>query len=355
LDFATMNRRLVRHITHAREARHLPGTWVREAGRRRARDDQDMHTAPAHPMLIVNPRSGGGKAEHFGLVRECRARGIEPLVFEPGDDLREIATSAVSAGADAIGVAGGDGSQAIVAEIASAHDIPYVCVPAGTRNHFANDLGVDRRDVIGALNAFADGSERRIDLARVNGRMFINNASLGVYAAIVQSSSYRDAKLGTVARQLPDLLPPRRAAFDLHFTAPDGTQWSGAHLVLVSNNPYRPPRPGARGTREGINQGVLGVIAVRVVTPSQLPEIRATESTGNAPRVQGSVHFTTPRFVVDASDPVEAALDGEALVLEPPLRFESLPGALRVRVMQRGPARPSHLRTPQSRARPAGT
>ena len=103
-------------------------------------------------------------------------------------------------GADAIGVAGGDGSQAVVAEIASAHDIPYVCIPAGTRNHFANDLGVDRSDVVGALDAFAHGSERRIDLARLNGRVFVNNASLGVYAKIVQSERYRDAKLETVAR-----------------------------------------------------------------------------------------------------------------------------------------------------------
>src|SRR5689334_155227 len=99
---------------------------------------------PAHPVLIINPRSGGGKAERFALARESAARGIEPIVLEAGDDLRAIATAAVAGGADAIGVAGGDGSQGIVAEIASVHDIPYVCVPAGTRNHFANDLGVDR-------------------------------------------------------------------------------------------------------------------------------------------------------------------------------------------------------------------
>jgi diacylglycerol kinase family enzyme len=309
----------------------------------------------AHPVLIINPRSGGGKAERFGLAQECRARGIEPLVFQPGDDLRTIATATVAAGADVIGVAGGDGSQAVVAEVASAHDIPYVCIPAGTRNHFANDLGVDRSDVVGALDAFAHGAERRIDLARLNGRVFVNNASLGVYAKIVQSDRYRDAKLETVAQQLPKLLPPHAGPFDLRFTAPDGTHWEGAHLVLVSNNPYRPPRPGTRGTREGIDSGLLGVIAGRVLTPRQLAEVGATESTGAVPRFPGSLEFTTPTFTVDSTGSVEVALDGEALVVEPPLRFEALPSALRVQVMAPGHTRPSHPRTPQSRPRTPGT
>jgi len=310
---------------------------------------------PEHAVLIVNPRSGGGKARRFGLERECRAREIEPVLFQPGDDLRATATAAIAAGADAIGVAGGDGSQAVVAEIASAHDIPYVCVPAGTRNHFANDLGIDRSDVVGALDAFAHGSERRIDLARLNGRVFVNNASLGVYAKIVRSERYRDAKLETVARQLPDLLPPRGGPFDLRFTTPDGTEWDGAHLVLVSNNPYRPPRPGGRGTRQGLDSGLLGVIALRVLRGRQLARIGATELTGAIPRFPGSLDFTTPAFTVDGSGPVDAALDGEALVVEPPLRFESLPSAVRVRVLPRGRVRPSHPRTPQARRGTAGT
>jgi diacylglycerol kinase family enzyme len=305
--------------------------------------------------LIINPRSGGGKAERFDLARECRTRGIEPLVFRPGDDLRTIATAAVTAGADAIGVAGGDGSQAIVAEIASTYDIPYACIPAGTRNHFANDLGVDRSDVVGALDAFAHGSERRIDLARLNGRVFVNNASLGVYAKIVQSERYRDAKLETVARELPELLPPRGGPLDLRFTAPDGTHWDGAHLVLVSNNPYRPPRPGTRGTRAGIDSGLLGVVAIRVLTPRALAEIGTIEPTGAVPRFPGSLDFTTPAFTVESTGPVEAALDGEALVMEPPLRFESRPSALRVRVMPPQHAWASHPRIPQSGPPAIGT
>ncbi len=101
---------------------------------------------PVRPALFVNPRSGGGKAQRYDLVARCRASGIEPVVMKEGDDLASLATTAVSSGADVIGMAGGDGSQAIVAGVASELDIPYVCIPAGTRNHFALDIGVDRED-----------------------------------------------------------------------------------------------------------------------------------------------------------------------------------------------------------------
>jgi diacylglycerol kinase family enzyme len=223
-----------------------------------------------------------------------------------------------------------------------------VCIPAGTRNHFANDLGVDRSDVVGALDAFAEGVERRIDLARLNGRVFVNNASLGVYANIVKSERYRDAKLETVARELPELLPPRGGPFDLRFTAPDGTHWDGAHLVLVSNNPYRPARPGARGARRGIDSGLLGVLAIRVLTPRQLAEVGAAERSGALPRSPGSLNFTAQEFAVHSTGPTEVALDGEALVVQPPLQFESLRSALRVRVMPAEHRPALHPRAPQS-------
>ena len=291
---------------------------------------------PRQPVLIVNPRSGGGKAEHLGLARECGALGIEAVMLQQDDDLLDIAEAVVSRGADAIGVAGGDGSQALVATVAYRHDLPYVCVPAGTRNHFAFDIGVDRADVVGALDAFAHGTERRIDLARVNGRLFINNASLGAYAKIVQSDHYRNAKLETVARMLPSLLPPRAAPFDFGFDAPDGSRWQGPQLMLVSNNPYRVPRPGIPGTRQRIDRGVLGVIAARAVSPRELVALTVTESTGAIPRFPGWLEFSTAAITVDAGTPVEVALDGETCVLDPPLRFESVVSALRVRTVTTG-------------------
>src|SRR6476660_8866333 len=176
-----------------------------------------MTSRPSSPVLIVNPRSGGGTAARVGLDEECRARGIEPIVLRPGDDLTLLATEAVRGGADVLGMAGGDGSQAAVAAVAADHDVPYVCVPAGTRNHFAADLGLDRNDVVGALDAFVDGVEHRIDLASVNEHVFINNASLGLYAEVVQSQAYRNAKRRTWKRMLPEMVRAGDGAIELHF------------------------------------------------------------------------------------------------------------------------------------------
>lgn len=286
----------------------------------------------AHPVLIINPRSGGGKATRLDLVAECKARGIEPVVFRPGCDLPGLAQAAIADGADIIGVAGGDGSQAVVAQIAAAHNIPHVVVPAGTRNHFALDLGIDPDDVIGALDAFADGRERRIDLAEVNGRIFVNNASLGIYAKIIQSAEYRDTKLKTAAEQLPAFLGPDARPPDLRFTGPDGAAYSTAHLILVSNNPYQLDHIGGRGTRERMDDGVLGVVSARIDGPIQAQSFTALEAIGQVRRFTGWLEWTTRRFEVRSGGSVELGIDGEAMVLDPPLVFVSRQGALRVRI-----------------------
>ena len=175
------------------------------------------------PVLLMNPRSGGGKVERFHLVQEARRRGIEPVVLGPGDDLRRLAEQAVARGADVLGMAGGDGSQALVAGVAAAHDVAFVCVPAGTRNHLAMDLGLDRDDVVGALDAFGAAVERRIDLGLVDERVFVNNATMGLYAKIVQSPAYRDHKVDTALELLPAMLgpaPPRLTCGSPAPTAP---------------------------------------------------------------------------------------------------------------------------------------
>jgi diacylglycerol kinase family enzyme len=283
-------------------------------------------------VLIINLKSGGGKAERYDLAARARRRGIESVVLQPGDDLLELAESAIARGAQVIGMAGGDGSQALVATVAARHDIAHVCIPAGTRNHFALDLGLDRDDVVGALDAFTDGVERRIDLARVNDRVFVNNASLGVYAKVVQSDAYRDAKLGTWTSMLPDLLGPDAEPIDLEFTAPDGSRRDDAPLVLVSNNPYRLASFAGAGTRARIDTGQLGVLAARVRSAADVSKLVALELVGQAGRFPGLESWSTREFEVRSGGPVEVGLDGEALVLDPPLRFASLPGALRVRL-----------------------
>lgn len=283
-------------------------------------------------VLLINPKSGGGKAERFDLVSQARRRGVEPIVLAQGDDLLALAEDAVTRGAQVIGMAGGDGSQALVATVAARRDVAHVCVPAGTRNHFALDLGLDRDDVTGALDAFSDGVERRIDLARVNGRVFVNNASLGVYAKVVQSEAYRDAKLKTWTALLPDLLGPDAEPLDLEFTAPDGSSCQDAPLVLVSNNRYELTHLAGAGTRARIDTGSLGVVAARVGTAADVSGLVALELVGQVGRFPGLLSWSTPEFEVRSRAPVEVGLDGEALILDPPLRFTSLPGALRVRL-----------------------
>ncbi len=292
---------------------------------------------PAHPVLIMNPKSGGAKVERFHLVDECVARRIEPIVLERGDDLLQLAADAIARGADVIGMAGGDGSQALVATVASEHGIPHVCVPAGTRNHFALDLGLDRDDVVGALDAFHDGLERRVDLARVNGRVFVNNASMGLYAKIVQSQAYRDAKMKTAADMLPDMIGPDAQPFDLRYLGPDGVEYLTAHLLLVSNNPYELDHLGGRGTRARLDLGSLGVVTARIAGPKEAVTFVGLEAAGRIRSFPGWLEWDTPSFRVDSGAPVEIGIDGEALLMDPPLVFESLPGALRIRIPKHAP------------------
>jgi diacylglycerol kinase family enzyme len=288
--------------------------------------------AAGSAVLIMNLKSGGGKAERFELAGEARRRGIRPIVLQPGDDLRELAEHAIARGAEVVGMAGGDGSQALVATVAARHDVAHVCVPAGTRNHFALDLGLDRDDVVGALDAYTDGVERRIDLARVNDHVFVNNASLGAYAKVVQSDAYRDAKLDTWTTMLPDLLGPDAEPIDLQFTGPDGRRCDDAPLVLVSNNPYQLTHMAGAGTRERMDSGTLGIFATRVHSAHDVSKLVALELVGQAARFPGLLSWSRPEFEVRSGEPVAVGLDGEALVLQPPLRFASLPGALRVRL-----------------------
>ena len=184
--------------------------------------DLPSASAPRHPVLFYNPKSGGGKAMRFALAQEASQRGIEAVELQRGDDLEALVRAAVARGADGLAMAGGDGSQAIVAAIAAELGLPYACIPAGTRNHFALDLGVDRDDVVGALDAFVDGGERRVDLGDVNGRVFVNNVSLGLYAEAVQQQGYRDAKIRTVLDTVPDV-GPTGDELDLRWHGPGAT------------------------------------------------------------------------------------------------------------------------------------
>jgi diacylglycerol kinase family enzyme len=283
---------------------------------------------PNRPVVVWNPRSGGGKAVTHHLADEARARSIEPLELRPGDDLDRLVRDAVAAGADGLAAAGGDGTQALVAAIAAEHDLPFACIPAGTRNHFALDLGVDRTDVVGALDAFVSGGERRVDLAEVNGRVFVNNVSFGLYAAAVQRASYRDAKLRTVLETAPEVIGRQAAQqVDLRWTGPDGSGGRTASVILVSNNRYRLGRPIGSGTRPRLDEGCLGIAVLS----------GAGRETAGGGRPRRWHQWTASSFELDSAGPVPAGVDGEALVLAAPVRLQVRPGALRVRIAPHHP------------------
>jgi diacylglycerol kinase family enzyme len=283
---------------------------------------------PRRPVLFFNPKSGGGKAERFAIAREARTRGIEPIELRPGSDLEALVRGAVLGGADGLAMAGGDGSQAVVAAIAAELDLPYACVPAGTRNHFALDLGVDRDDVVGALDAFVDGGERIVDLASVNGRVFVNNVSLGLYAEAVERTGYREAKLHTLLDTVPDVMGPGGEGLNLRWTGPGGHEHRSGVAILVSNNRYRLGRAVGSGTRPRIDDGLLGITVAFAPT--------ARHRSGRVVQRPWR-EWSAPMFEVDSDRPVAAGIDGESLTLDTPLRFQIRPGVLRVRIAQAHP------------------
>ena len=294
---------------------------------------------PVRPFLVMNPRSGGGKVERFGLQQRAEALGAEvALLDRPNTDVQQLARDAVARGADLLGVAGGDGTQALVAQVAAEHGVPFLVISAGTRNHFALDLGLDRDDPARCLDALRDGVETRIDLGEINGRTFVNNASFGAYAEIVENPAYRDNKRGTTLDALPDLLSGRRGAHLVGHA--DGVVVDGPQALLVSNNPYEATDLVGMGRRARLDSGTLGMVAVRVDTARQ-----AVGLLRGAHR-RGLVLAEAREVLVSAGGPtVPVGIDGETVHLATPVRCRSCPGALRVRLPRERPG----VRPPRGR------
>ena len=303
------------------------------------REDTGMVTydvSPAQrPFLIMNPRSGDGKVVRFGLQAKAEALGAEVALLDgPGIvDVANLARDAVARGADLLGVAGGDGTQALVAGIAAEHDLPFLVVSAGTRNHFALDLGLDREDPATCLQALADGVETRVDLGLIGGRTFVNNASFGAYAEIVQSPQYRDDKTRTTLNLLPDQLAGHRGA-RLSVHVADVTV-DGPQAVLVSNDPYGSTDLAGLGRRSRLDRRVLGVVTVSVASARQAVGLLRRS------RQHGLLRFTATEVVIDADvAEIPVGIDGESVLLRTPVRCTTAPRALRVRLPRNRPGVP---------------
>ena len=289
-----------------------------------------------HPYFIMNPRSGGGKVEEFDLKRKAEGLGAEVFLIggpEPVD-VAQVAREAVDQGADLLGVAGGDGTQALVAGIAAEHGLPFVVISAGTRNHFALDLGLDREDPSACLNALSDGVELRVDLGVINGQTFVNNASFGAYAEIVETPAYRGDKVNTTLNTLPDLLQGHRGA---HLRArAGGTEIDGPQALLVSNNPYGTGDIAGLGRRVRLDRGILGVAAVTVSSAAQaVGLLRGSHATG-------LTVLTAEKIEITADTPqIPVGVDGESVLMSTPVTCTVSPGALRVWVPHDRPGVPA--------------
>jgi len=287
--------------------------------------------APQHPVLLCNPWSGGGKVESFGLVALAEELGVEIVMLERGLDLEQLTRDAVERGADCLGMAGGDGSQALVASVAVEHGVPFVCIPAGTRNHFALDLGLDRNDPLAAMEAFHQPIERHVDYATLNGQLFVNNVSMGIYATVVQSDEYRDAKAEISLTMIRRLLGRQSEPFDLQYSVPDGREIDGAFLVMVSNNPYVLDANPDVAQRHEVDSGRLGIFAISTRTGGQAARLMTLSALGLRDVSKYWWEFTADTFEVRSrSGWAYMGVDGEALEEESPLSFAIHPLGLRM-------------------------
>jgi diacylglycerol kinase family enzyme len=306
-------------------------------GRPVAKPREQVAAPQRQPFVIMNPRSGGGKVAKFGLDGKAAGLGAEvALLAGPGVvDVAAMAREAVDAGADLLGVAGGDGTQALVAGVAAGRDVPMMVISAGTRNHFALDLGLDRDDPATCLDALTDGVELRIDLGLIGDRTFVNNASFGAYAQVVQSPAYRDDKSGTALAMLPDLLTGHQGAH-LVVRADGQVILEGPQAVLVSNNPYETGDIAGLGRRARLDQGVLGVVGVKIENAAQ-----AAGLLRRAQRSRSVTMLTAREVVIDADQPqIPVGIDGESVLMPTPVRCTIRPVALRVRVPRSRPGVP---------------
>jgi diacylglycerol kinase family enzyme len=294
---------------------------------------------PSKPFILMNPNSGGGKVDRFDLDTKARAAGAQVAYLEDGTDVEAELRRAVADGADLLGAAGGDGTQGLVAQIAVEHDLPIICIPAGTRNHFALDLGLDRKDPSRALEALGrDGEEIVIDLGWAGDRAFVNNVSLGAYAEIVAQPEYRDAKFTTVMAMLPEVTEPS-ARSGIVVEAEGQPTIEDPQLVQIANNPYAgPDDPSPAGTRPRLDTGALGVDAVAYKDTAELSDLVAAALAGRTIRSTAYTSWTGPRVRISARDGVvRAGVDGESAEFASPLDITIAPATLRVRVPRRRP------------------
>ncbi|TMM36719.1 MAG: diacylglycerol kinase [Actinobacteria bacterium] len=282
---------------------------------------------PRRPFLIMNPQSGGGKVDRFGLVRKARALNADVALLEGAGtvDVAALAREAADDGADLLGVAGGDGTQSLVAAVAADRGIPFMVIAAGTRNQFARDLGLDSEDPAACLAALTDGVEVRVDLGRIGDRSFVTSAAFGAYAELVRTTAFRDGDTAAALALLPSLLAaPDEQRLNLRT---GDTVVGDSAAVLVSNNPYGAADIAGLGRRNRLDRGVLGLLAVTLRGARDAVRLVRGRRSGLV-----KVSTATEAVIETDADRIPVGVDGEEVTLATPVHCAIRPGVLRVRV-----------------------
>lgn len=291
-----------------------------------------------NPYLIINPKSGNGRAQKAGLAGAAKRMGIKVIVTKRGQDIQKLARDAIADGADVLGISGGDGSIGAVAKVAMQHDLPLVVLPGGTRCHFARDLGMDPRYLIDALMGFT-GVERRVDVGDINGRIFLNNVSLGAYADIVDHPEYREQKLAVTRKVLQEIVAGKKSAYPMRFSTPEGSV-TEAVQVLIGVNRYTSMKVLELGHRERMDEGVLQVNVVLRLTDAFIGRLLRSLSLD---RLRGKMavedfqQFDTKKLrIKNREKKMVVGVDGEREEYKTPIVVSCRPGALKLCVPAEG-------------------
>lgn len=286
-------------------------------------------------VVVMNPRSGGGKVARFGLVDRARSAGAQVRLTGPDQDAAALAEAAVAEGAGVLGVAGGDGTVSAVAAVAAEARCPLLVIPAGTRNHFARDLGLNITNPARTIDALRAGETALVDLGLVGARVFVNNVSFGAYAEALVTPGYREAKARTLLEVAPGYLEGEQRV-DAIVDTPYGSV-EFPQVVLVSNNPYHISTLRHLGRRFALDTGQLGGIVLKrpaaPPTPDLLPRLRGDlQRQGHAgPSGEGVLTWTAARITLrGAAAQLTAGVDGEAVLLDLPVVCQIRPRALAV-------------------------
>ncbi len=290
------------------------------------------------PYLILNPKSGNGRAIKAKTPHAAEKMGIKVLIMKKGESVEDLARKAVDEGADVLGISGGDGSIGTVAKVAIENNLPMVVLPGGTRCHFARDIGMLPKQINDALSSYY-GVERRIDVSKINDRIFMNNASFGVYADIVNNEDYRNKKITVTRRVLREILSGTKKPYALNINN-NGHKFSKAIMVLIGVNRYNTINLMELGQRPRLDEGVLQINVLSKVSNELIANVLRNATINQIEQTSSLEEFsqweTKKIEIAGKGKKVVVGVDGECEEFSSPVNVEIMPKALRLYVPPEG-------------------